>query len=158
MDIKKMLQAQKELDKANFKKGGVDEYPLQQVKTAYRVELGELLNEWQGFKFWKANKVIDRDKMVEEWADCMHFALSLESYLCEAKEEEESPDEFECDDFNCLEFDSEYKVINDCFSIISTRMIDTVALGLKLGFTLKELEQAYWNKYKINWERVNNGY
>ena len=56
MDIKKMLEAQKELDKANMEKGGLTEYPLDMVQTAYRVELGELLQEWKQFKFWKIKK------------------------------------------------------------------------------------------------------
>ena len=55
MNIKKMLEAQKELDKANMEKSGLTEYPLDMVQTAYRVELGELLQEWKQFKFWKIN-------------------------------------------------------------------------------------------------------
>ena len=33
-----------------------------------------------------------------------------------------------------------------------------IALGLKLGYTLEELEKAYWKKNKINWERIEGGY
>ena len=51
MNIKKMLEAQKELDAALFKKGGLKEYPIEQIKTAYRVELGEALQEWKSFKY-----------------------------------------------------------------------------------------------------------
>ena len=50
MNIKKMLEAQKELDSALFQKGGLKEYPRKQIKTAYRVELGEVLQEWKLFK------------------------------------------------------------------------------------------------------------
>ena len=163
MDIKKMLEAQKELDKANMKKGGLTEYPLDMVQTAYRVELGELLQEWKQFKFWKLNKgEIDREKMLEEWADCMHFALSLEkSKRC-------------CDDegyYNYLsrhiEKDVEehfskkgniYTLIDRCFTDFDFLLESTLALGLKLGYTLEELEQAYWKKNKINWERIERGY
>ena len=35
---------------------------------------------------------------------------------------------------------------------------NTLKLGLKLGYTLEELEQAYWKKNKINWERIKNHY
>ena len=66
MNIKKMLEAQKKLDEANLKKAGIKEYPLEEVKTAYRVELGELLQEWKQFKFWKLSKgEIDREKLLE---------------------------------------------------------------------------------------------
>ena len=156
MDIKKMLEAQKELDKANMKKGGLTEYPLDMVQTAYRVELGELLQEWKEFKFWKINKgEIDRDKMLEEWADCMHFALSLDNdiYKCGV---------YTKDDFNRYIEDETildiYKVINDCFVVSVFTLPCVIALGLKLGYTLEELEQAYWKKNKINWERIEGGY
>lgn len=156
MDIKKMLEAQKELDKANMKKGGLTEYPLEMVQTAYRVELGELLQEWKQFKFWKLNKgEIDRDKMLEEWADCMHFALSLDNniYKCESY----TDDDFRraVEDVKTLDI---YKVIDDCFIVGMFTLSCVIALGLKLGYTLEELEQAYWNKNKINWERIEGGY
>lgn len=162
MDIKKMLEAQKELDKANMKKGGLTEYPLDMVQTAYRVELGELLQEWKQFKFWKINKgEIDREKMLEEWADCMHFALSLENYnICPnegyydyiAKHAEEDVEKY-------LYAENDiYIVLKRCFTDFDYIVEYTIILGLKLGFTLEELEQAYWKKNKINWERIEGGY
>ena len=147
MDIKKMLEAQKELDKANMKKGGLTEYPLEMVQTAYRVELGELLQEWKQFKFWKLNKgEIDREKMLEEWADCMHFALSL--FIQEEIEEDISE--------YCSYLET-YEIIERCFNLYFV-LENTLALGLKLNYTLEELEQAYWKKNKINWDRIENNY
>lgn len=156
MDIKKMLEAQKELDKANMKKGGLTEYPLELVQTAYRVELGELLQEWKQFKFWKINKgEIDRAKMLEEWADCMHFALSLET-----QQERKVPY------YNYIENnigkqylygDNIYDFVDSCFNLYF-ELENTIALGLKLDYTLEELEQAYWKKNKINWKRIEGGY
>ena len=147
MDIKKMLEAQKELDKANMKKGGLTEYPLDMVQTAYRVELGELLQEWKQFKYWKLNKgEIDREKMLEEWADCMHFALSL--FIQEEIEEDISE--------YCSYLET-YEIIERCFNLYFV-LENTLALGLKLNYTLEELEQAYWKKNKINWDRIENNY
>ena len=147
MNIKKMLEAQKELDKANMKKSGLNEYPLEMVQTAYRVELGELLQEWKQFKFWKINKgEIDREKMLEEWADCMHFALSL--FIQEEIEEDISE--------YCSYLET-YEIIERCFNLYFV-LENTLALGLKLGYTLEELEQAYWRKNKINWGRIEGGY
>ena len=147
MNIKKMLEAQKELDKANMKKGGLTEYPLEMVQTAYRVELGELLQEWKQFKFWKLNKgEIDREKMLEEWADCMHFALSL--FIQEEIEEDISE--------YCSYLET-YEIIERCFNLYFV-LENTLALGLKLGYTLEELEKAYWKKNKINWGRIEGGY
>lgn len=155
MNIKKMLEAQKKLDEANLKKAGIEEYPIEEVKTAYRVELGELLQEWKEFKYWKLSKgEIDREKLLEEWADCCHFALSLENEEIEDYENEE----FKEENFTALPRMDIYCVIDICFETKYSILIDTVALGLKLGFTLEELEKAYYRKNKINWDRVNSNY
>ena len=162
MNIKKMLEAQKELDKANMKKGGLTEYPLDMVQTAYRVELGELLQEWKQFKFWKLNKgEVDRDKMLEEWADCMHFALSLGNYV--NSKLLIVPDEVSCKRLvGMLKKNPEqynmYDMIDKCFDIDIDVLSSTIGLGIALGYTLEELEKAYWKKNKINWERIEGGY
>ena len=61
MDIKKMIEDQQELDEVIFEKGNITKYPFKEMSLAYKVEVGEALNEWAGFKFWKTNKKIDRD-------------------------------------------------------------------------------------------------
>ena len=150
MNIKKMLKTQKELDAALFEKGGLKEYPVEQIKTAYRVELGEALQEWKSFKYWKKNKgIIDINKLLEEIADCLHFALSLEDEIRNYNYEAvfKHYDEYDL-----------YEIIDNCFTIYGTVLGDTIALGLKLGFTPDQLEEAYYKKNKINWDRIANNY
>ena len=154
MNIKKMLEAQKELDSALFQKGGLKEYPIEQIKTAYRVELGEALQEWKSFKYWKKNKgIIDINKLLEELSDCLHFALSLESEIKNYNYKEVTEEEFK----DYAKYDL-YKIIDKCFIICRSVLGDTIALGLKLGFTLDQLEEAYYKKNKINWDRIANNY
>ena len=150
MNIKKMLKTQKELDAALFEKGGLKEYPVEQIKTAYRVELGEALQEWKSFKYWKKNKgIIDVNKLLEELSDCLHFALSLENEIKNYNYEEV---------FKYYDKYDLYEIIDKCFTIYGTVLGDTIALGLKLGFTLDQLEEAYYKKNKINWDRIANNY
>ena len=150
MNIKKMLKTQKELDTALFEKGGLKEYPVEQIKTAYRVELGEALQEWKSFKYWKKNKgIIDINKLLEELSDCLHFALSLENEIKNYNYEEV---------FKYYDKYDLYEIIDKCFTIYGTVLGDTIALGLKLGFTLDQLEEAYYKKNKINWDRIANNY
>ena len=150
MNIKKMLKTQKELDAALFEKGGLKEYPIEQIKTAYRVELGEALQEWRSFKYWKKNKgIIDINKLLEEIADCLHFALSLENEIKNYNYEEV---------FKYYDKYDLYEIIDKCFTIYGTVLEDTIALGLCLGFTLEQLEEAYYKKNKINWDRIANNY
>ena len=150
MNIKKMLTTQKELDAALFEKGGLKEYPIEQIKTAYRVELGEALQEWKSFKYWKKNKgIIDINKLLEELSDCLHFALSLENEIKNYNYEEV---------FKYYDKYDLYEIIDKCFTIYGTVLEDTVALGLCLGFTLEQLEEVYYKKNKINWDRIANNY
>ena len=154
MNIKKMLEAQKELDAALFQKGGLKEYPARQIETAYRVELGEVLQEWKSFKYWKKNKgIIDINKLLEEVADCLHFALSLENEIKNYNFKEVAEEEFKIYD----KYDI-YDTIDECFTIYNTILGDTIALGLCLGFTLEQLEEVYYKKNKINWDRIANNY
>ena len=51
-----------------------------------------------------------------------------------------------------------YEIIDKCFTIYGTVLGDTIALGLCLGFTLEQLEEAYYKKNKINWDRIANNY
>ena len=142
MNIKKMLEAQKELDAALFQKGGLKEYPIDQIKTAYRVELGEALQEWKSFKYWKKNKGII--KMI---------ALSLENEIKNYNFNEVTEEEFK----DYAKYDL-YEIIDKCFTIYGTVLGDTIALGLCLGFTLEQLEEVYYKKNKINWDRIANNY
>ena len=154
MNIKKMLKTQKELDAALFQKGGLNEYPVEQIKTAYSVELGEPLQERKSFKSWKKNKgIIDINKLLEELSDCLHFALSLENEIKNYNYKEVTEEEFKyCDKCDL------YEIIDRCFTIYGSVLGDTIALGLKLGFTLDQLEEAYYKKNKINWDRIANNY
>lgn len=160
MNIKAMLQAQKELDQANFDKAGITEYPFKEMKIAYRVELGEALQEAKFWKYWKKSKgEVNREKLLEELADCLHFALSLDNYEGIINEEE-----IYIEDFDDWEEDIN-EIVDSCFCFGYDKFNEygytnciTIVLGLKLGFTLEELEQAYWDKNKINWNRVNSDY
>lgn len=163
MNIKKMLYAQKELDDIWMKRANLTEYPLEMTITAYRVELGELLQEWKQFKYWKMNKgEINRDKMLEEWADCMHFALSLDynNYPLNSTDHYNIILIKHLENFiKSIETWNIYRILNSCFYVDKVRILEnTLKLGLKLGYTLEELEQAYWRKNMINWKRIKNNY
>lgn len=159
MNIKKMLETQKRLDQANFDKAGITEYPLEEVKIAYRVELGEALQEAKFWKYWKKSKgEVDREKLLEELADCLHFAFSLSTHINGINcHEDMDSDCFEV----CENIEEANRIANKCFKLhLHGKYViyDTIDLAIKMGFTLEELEKAYYRKNKINWDRVNSNY
>jgi len=63
MDLTKLFKAQKELDERIVKEKGLEGQDLLDKKIlALQVELGELANEWRGFKFWS------NDQDPRDWA------------------------------------------------------------------------------------------
>ena len=99
---------------------------------------------------------------MEEWADCMHFALSLDynNYPLNSTDHYNIILIKHLENFiKSIETWNIYRILNSCFYVDKVRILEnTLKLGLKLGYTLEELEQSYWRKNKINWERIKNNY
>lgn len=68
----KLIDNTKDWSKSDF-----DFFTLDKRKIAFNVELGELANELGFFKYWKFNHSINRDRVKDEWADCLAFLVSL---------------------------------------------------------------------------------
>lgn len=166
LDLQKLLDMQKELDKTILENAGIKEYPLENIKLALLVELGELANVWQGFKHWKKHKEINREELLEEFADCLSFALSLENELHQI-DGEYFKVEFAISE-TCfvfkdkeIEINETIKCLNKTFKNVTNleRILESVLLaGIGVEISTKEMEQAYLKKNKINYERQNNGY
>ena len=170
MQVKELLKMQKELDKLIFKNSNITEYPISKVRLALLIEVGELANEVQSFKYWKHNKNIKRERILEEWADCLHFALSLENKLnsfanyigdCTLLEFIKQCDEelyridIDKNTFEDLIFLSTFKVLT--FHSTSA-LAQILILGYRLNITSEEMEAAYKNKYQKNIQRQKDNY
>ena len=160
--LKELLEMQRALDDSILKDKGIMYYPKEKVQIALFVELGELMNELPTrFKYWKSSAVDNREKALEEYVDCLHFALSLTNRYREIFEEEllECPHDF---NYNSHEM-----------TLMSQKRTDTLltdimeyeghlssvfALGVKLGFEWDEIYKAYKDKNAVNYERLRSGY
>lgn len=158
MNLKEMLAIQKEFDEEVLRRKRIKKFPAEKVGLAYRVELGELAQEWKQFKFWKDNKgEIDYSKLKEEFADCVAFALSLTNYRYSNSKygfEITKVTQEEINDF--YNPSTVFSLFEICFN--TANIFKLLKLGCKLGMNLEEIEQEYKKKMKINWERLNSGY
>ncbi|KKB26902.1 Dimeric dUTPase [Mycoplasmopsis meleagridis] len=83
MNLKNIFVMQEELDKKIEKRKDLGLKKIknanihQQIMLATLIEVAEFANEVQSFKYWKANKNVDNDKVLEEFADVLHFLGSL---------------------------------------------------------------------------------
>lgn len=65
MDLSKLFEMQRELDERIVKEKGLEGHDLLPQKIlALQVELGELANEWRGFKFWSEDREPKKTKTV----------------------------------------------------------------------------------------------
>src|SRR5690625_2035002 len=125
---------------------------------ALKVEIAELDNETRFFKFW-SNKKMDRAKALEEFVDCIHFALSIGNDLGYTSHEyKEMPDrdmtKLSLGLTNLVTILSETRHKQHIEHVINLLM----KYGYQLGFTEEEITEAYMKKHEENYARQEAGY
>lgn len=173
MNLSKLFEIQAKLDERINEKHGLYDVDMLPVKIlALQVELGELANEWRGFKFWskrqeprRVHKSIAFSNpggafehvsypLLEEYVDCLHFILSIgldieyTNIKIEPLKKNTVLHSFRYIFARVDTIEDDYKRIFDAF----------VGLAEHLGFTWDEVEQAYMDKNAINHRRQDNGY
>lgn len=216
MNLEKLFKAQKELDSHIEKEKGLEGQDLLDKKIlALQVELGELANNWRGFKFWSEDReprtfnrkhcpdcmekgyrrgnppydeklgthglgnhwyfcekcagflVVDENPLLEEYVDGLHFLLSIGLDLELQHVEPTKIGHFKNVTESFLQMFRELSMLMvDIKGGVETAIITSytdlfglfIGLGKQLGFSWQEIEQAYFEKNKINHERQANGY
>lgn len=163
MNLEKLFQMQKELDARILAEHPVQEGENRLAKKilALLVELGELANEWRGFKYW-SNDQKPRTRMLEEYVDALHFILSIGLDIAEPGivnlrdvDGEENINEQFIEVFDRVR--GLYFFEYDIFEYESL-LAQFIKLGEMLGFTWEQIEKAYLEKNKINHERQESDY
>jgi dimeric dUTPase (all-alpha-NTP-PPase superfamily) len=164
MNIGKLFQMQKVLSDhiiQTHNLRGQDLLP--NMILALQVEVGELANDWQGFKHWKVNPT-PKPSMLEEYADSLSFILEIGLRL--GFRHTYSP--------FLVQVADPFKMFRRVYHLIARldepssrqhkeyyygELFSTfLGLGKSLGFTWGQIEQAYLEKNRINHERQDNGY
>ena len=193
MNFKKLQAMQAKLDEAILadKAPMTAEERFNKTLVALSVEIAEIANTVEHFKFWKDNKgKIDNNRFAVEWdyegtkiigyripyeqahrltlieecSDALHFILSLANQV----------------DFEINVIGTHFEIANDVDSLEKNVLFLNQVIGLgdfnhfhsdlemiidvffiyvnQLGISQQELEQAYYDKNKINYDRLENGY
>ena len=202
MNFKKLQAMQAKLDEAILadKAPMTAEERFNKTLVALSVEIAEVANTVEHFKFWKDNKgKIDRKRfsvihifqeeelvdveymedntgvqyadweahrltLVEECSDALHFILSLANQVdykmvTIGKHFKASKDSDSLEKnflfLNHLIGSAEFKHFHSDLEMI----VDVFFIYIdQSGISEQELEQAYYDKNKINYERLENGY
>ncbi|MFE3573930.1 dUTP diphosphatase [Lysinibacillus sp. NPDC059133] len=155
----RMLYAkQAELENFIADKHGIDIHDyLNEQQLAILVELAESANEWQGFKYWKLKKDVDREKLLEETVDVLHLILARGIVLGWQVATVKA--------YKTTSITMQYKslmqkIATDEESQKTYALAFNMYIGLveMLGFTWQEVETAYAKKHQENIDRQNNDY
>jgi|SRR5699024_521658 len=127
---------------------------------ALLVELGELANETRCFKFWSKKPASDRSIILEEYVDGVHFILSigLELGYTYEKESLERPDSSLTEQFNHVFHSITTLMTNKEKDHYTNVFRAFLQLGELLGFNESDIQEAYYEKNKVNFTRQNEGY
>lgn len=164
--IDEMIELQRAYDKAVYKEFNC-EYDEEKCTLALLDEIGEFNHELKAnWCYWKkTQKPIDREKALEELADVWHFTLSLVYHDFDEiyKHHEEFAKEIIKIDFKNIKIMlTEHKTLSEWYfdltDIFSNKIEVLIIIGIKCGFSLEEVYEAYKKKNKTNLERLENGY
>lgn len=163
MNLSKLFEMQKVLDERIILEKGLEGQDLLPNKIlALQVELGEMANEWRGFKHWSSDRKPRTEKLLEEYVDCLHFILSIGLSLGQQTNDLILPRE---DLVPAGKVDM-VRAISEMITFDWRKDADEygqfftvfVYLGELFGFAWEQIEQAYFAKNAINHERQSTGY
>lgn len=161
LDIKNIYKETKYIDDLFQKQYDMkDPKIIKKYKLELLVEFGELANETRCFKFWSNRQTGIKEKVLEEYIDCLFMIL----YFCNIndisldEEFEESKNKNEIDTFFLL-----YEYGNSLIKrykkeTIKKLLVEILHLSELLGFTLEDLENETIRKSKVIQERLTGNY
>ena len=161
MNLQNLFKMQRELDSYIETNMKVNEDVFQRKGLALIVELAELANETRCFKFWSNKGASEREVILEEYVDSIHFLLSLGiekklDYLevwPQSNLKQEITEIFLMTNSAILDF-----LTNPSENRYEKVWIMYGAIAEKLGFSSEEVLNAYISKNETNYERQKNGY
>lgn len=164
LQLQSLFEMQNELDRRIERDRGLENEDLIDKKIlALQVEVGELANETRCFKFWSSKAPSDKEVILEEFVDGLHFLLSLGIILpYDVPKQMQVPELIQ----ESL-VDAFLKVYEDLTTLKNNRndvnnyvtlMEDYLMIGRLLGFTAEEVNHAYLSKNEVNHTRQDQGY
>lgn len=156
MNIERLLKMQKELDDHINRSHPTDGIRTYKKVLALIVEIAELANETRCFKFWSNKRSGDREAILEEGADVLHFLFSIANDL--------GITHVNYQPIRNPIIEAQFLALFDHARLVSNKRHWEITFSLfvalmeSLGYSWDELEKAYIRKNKINHERQEKGY
>ena len=156
-----LYKKQKELDLEIAKNHNVTYQSTRNKRTlALLVELGEFSNATRTFKYWSNKGPESKERVLDEFADGLHFILSLgidQGFEVDSIEVEDDEDSLTDTLLKTYELTS---IFYSCQTQSNYLMVFISYLRclFKLGFSWEEARDAYYLKLKENHVRQETNY
>ncbi|ACF07440.1 dUTP diphosphatase [Metamycoplasma arthritidis] len=161
MNLSDIFKAQVELDERIQESANQGEFKDWELKAviALLVELGEFANEVKLFKYWKKHKEMDREKVLEEFADGIHF---LTSFSLKYKVKSTIKVTIKYQDF-CQQLAYTYRLFTSLFHKKSKKLFTKaysayLGLGSLVNISVNDIINSYFKKNRINHRRIDENY
>lgn len=127
---------------------------------ALSVEISEIANEIRFFKFWSNKPASHKEIILEEWIDCLHFILSLANTLGGTSFEKEITLVTKNQEDLYIEIQEKNTILFKRKEIINIESILFLMceMAFLLDFSMKDINESYKHKNKINFQRQKNNY
>ena len=160
MNLQKLFELQRKLDEhieqQHQRQEGEDR--LGKKILALLVEIGELANETRCFKFWSNKGPSDKNVILEEAADGLHFLLSIGNDIGV------NEDDIIIIPTKAILLHRQFMMLYEYARSAHVKTMWEASLDVfaglieMLGFTQNELEAAYIKKHAENYARQERGY
>ena len=161
MEFKILFEKQKELDIAIQEKHDLTyEETFEERFLALYVELGELANATRCFKYWSNKPSEGKERVMDEFADCLHFLLSVGIACSIIKTQYDvSNNELNLTKQIILT----YELINEFHEKKDEKSYELLfksflAIALKLDMSEQDIINSYLLKLNVNYQRQENNY
>lgn len=161
MNLNTLFKKQMELDAHITQSKGLEGQQLLDKRiVALICELYECVNEARFFKFWSDKQTFkDKDKLLEEYADVIHFALSVANSLGVHSHEYIKTQPADLSKL-VIGITNQATVLSMSRSKehVHGLLNNIIALGYQLGFNEHQVIDAYNEKHQENYRRQKVGY
>ena len=159
-DLTNIYKITKQIDKQFALHYGNNEEIVKKNRLELLVELGELANETRCFKYWSIKQTGEKEKVLEEYIDCLFMVLYF-SNITDVSLDEEFPTSLNGDLIDT--FLSLNKYASDISKEpkkdeIKRVLVELIHLAEILDFTIEDLERVTLIKKKIIEDRFHTEY
>ncbi len=161
LDLKNLYSLQAELDEEIAQKHQVNyQSTFHRRLLALLVELGELANETRCFKYWSNKKPNERERIIDEYADGLHFSLSLGIVLKVDRFQYELHRSDKDLSVQLLQLYSLALNLKDNYDLkhYNIYMQNFLNLALSLDMNEEDIVNSYLSKLKVNHIRQDTNY